>query len=275
MLALETARYNARDFQPRGIMRTFNGTFAATLAAVAFFAVAGAYAAETTVPDYITTAVNDPARATDAPTDARRHVAELAAFARIKPGDSVVDLIPGSGYFTRVFAKIVGANGHVYDIWPDKYAQEAGDDVKASQALAQQPGYKNVSAMVQPATAFATPAPVDVVFTSQNLHDYPDKFMGNIPITAFCKQVYAALKPGGVFLVIDHVADAGSGLRDTDTLHRIDPAAARAAAEAAGFKFDGESDVLRNPADDHKKVVFDKSIRGHTDQFTYRFLKPE
>jgi predicted methyltransferase len=254
-------------------MRKFNGTFAATLAAVGFFAVAGAYAGETTMPDSITAAVNDPARATDAPADARRHVAELTAFAKIKPGDSVVDLIPGSGYFTRVFAKVVGPNGHVYDIWPDKYASEAEDNVKDTQALAQQ--YTNVSTIVQPATAFQTPAPVDVVFTSQNLHDYPDKFMGNIDITAFCKQVYAALKPGGVFLVVDHVAEAGSGQRDTDTLHRIDPAAARAAVEAAGFKFDGESDVLRNPADDHKKAVFDKSIRGHTDQFTYRFVKPE
>ncbi|HEY1710001.1 MAG TPA: methyltransferase domain-containing protein [Rhizomicrobium sp.] len=256
-------------------MRKFNSTFAATIAAVALFAGAGVRAAETTVPDYIVSAVNDPARATDVPADARRHVAEIAAFAKIKPGESVVDLIPGSGYFTRVFAKIVGPNGHVYDVWPDKYASEAADDVKGTQALAQQPAYSNVSAIVQPATAFQTPAPVDVVFTSQNLHDYPDKFMGNIDITAFCKQVYAALKPGGVFLVIDHVAEAGSGLRDTDTLHRIDPAAARAAVEAAGFKFDGESDVLRNPADDHKKAVFDKTIRGHTDQFTYRFVKPE
>jgi predicted methyltransferase len=88
------------------------------------------------------------------------------------------------------------------------------------------------------------------------------------------KAVYAALKPGGVFMVIDHVAQAGSGLRDTNTLHRIDPAVAKAQVIAAGFKFEGESKVLHNPADPHTAVVFDKAIRGHTDQFVYKFRKP-
>src|SRR5258708_30673084 len=111
------------------------------------------------------------------------------------------------------------------------------------------------------------PKPIDVMFTSQNYHDYPDAFMGKIVPVVFGKQVYAALKPGGVFIVIDHVAEAGSGLRDTDTLHRIDPAKARALVEAAGFKFDGETNILRNPADGHKVAVFDPTVRGKTDQF--------
>jgi predicted methyltransferase len=89
------------------------------------------------------------------------------------------------------------------------------------------------------------------------------------------KQVYQALKPGGVFVVIDHVAPAGSGMSDTDTLHRIDPAIVRQQAESAGFVFDGKSDALRNSADPHDIKVFDKSIRGHTDQFMYRFRKPK
>jgi predicted methyltransferase len=83
------------------------------------------------------------------------------------------------------------------------------------------------------------------------------------------------LKPGGVFVVVDHVAEAGSGIRDTDTLHRIDPELVKKQALAAGFVFAGKSDVLRNPADTHKLKVFDKSIRGHTDQFAYKFRKPE
>jgi predicted methyltransferase len=242
-------------------------------ATVALFAAAGAYAGGTTIPAYVTTAIDDPARASDKPADARRHIAELTAFAKIKPGDVVVELVPGNGYFTRVFSKIVGPKGHVYALWPTEYAAEAVSNVEDMRKMAELPQYANVEVVVQPAAQFKMPKPIDVMFTSQNYHDYPDKFMGSIDPVVFGKQVHAALKPGGVFIVIDHVADAGSGLRDTDTLHRIDPAKARALVEAAGFKFDGETDILRNPADDHKKAVFDPAIRGRTDQFAYRFVK--
>jgi len=224
-------------------------------------------------PPYIGVALADPARAGDAAADARRHPGELAAFAEVKPGDTVVDLIPGSGYFTRIFSRIVGAKGHVYAVWPNEYASEAADDVTATKAMAAKPEYANVSVIVQPAANFAIPTRADVVWTSQNYHDYPDKFMGKIDPVSFDRQVYAALKPGGVFVVVDHVADAGSGMRDTDTLHRIDPAIVKTQVMSVDFKFDGESDVLRNSADTHKATVFDKSIRGHTDQFVYRFRK--
>ena len=142
----------------------------------------------------------------------------------------------------------------------------AHPDPETSIKLARDPHYGNITAFAEPAAAFAAPQPVDMVFTSDNYHDYPDKFMGRVDPVAFDRAVYKALKPGGFFLVIDHVAQAGSGLRDTDTLHRIDPAIVRKEAAAAGFVFDGESNVLRNPADDHSKAVFDPSIRGHTDQ---------
>lgn len=225
------------------------------------------------MPAYIHAAIADPARNADTQADARRHPAELAAFAQVRPGDTVVDLIPGSGYFTRIFSKIVGQKGHVYAVWPSEYANEAADDVTATKAMAGKPEYANVSVIVQPAANFAIPTKADVVWTSQNYHDYPDKFMGKIDPASFDRQVYAALKPGGVFVVVDHVADAGSGMRDTDTLHRIDPAIVKMQVTSVGFKFDGASDVLRNPADKHKTTVFDKSIRGHTDQFVYRFRK--
>jgi predicted methyltransferase len=140
--------------------------------------------------------------------------------------------------------------------------------------LAGQPHYANVSVLTQPAAKLDAPESVDVVFTSQNYHDYPDEFMGRVDPVVLDRQVYDALKPGGVYIVIDHVAPAGSGMRDTDTLHRIDPAIVRKQVESAGFVFDGESDALRNPADPHDIKVFDKSIRGHTDQFMYRFRKP-
>jgi predicted methyltransferase len=233
-----------------------------------------ALAAAPKIPPNIAAAVADKGRADDVQDDARRHLAEVVAFSGVKSGDKVVDLIPGSGYFTKVFSKIVGPSGHVYMIWPNEYAKEAQPDPIKNQGLART-GYPNTSVILQPGAAFATPEPVDLVFTAQNYHDYPDKFMGKIDPMVFNRAVYKALKPGGVFLIVDHAAEAGSGMRDTDTLHRIDPAIVKSQVTQAGFVFEGESKVLRNPADDLKKPVFDKSIRGHTDQFILKFRKPK
>ena len=226
------------------------------------------------VPAYISAAVNDPARASDVGDDARRKIADVMVFSKVRPGQKVLELIPGSGYFTRVFSGIVGPHGHVFVLWPNEYAKEAADDVVGSDKLAADAHYSNVSVLKQPAAQLSSPELVDLVFTAQNYHDYPDAFMGKVDPVAFDKQVFAALKPGGLFVVIDHVAPAGSGMSDTDTLHRIDPAIVKQQVESAGFKFEGSSNVLSNPADTHTLKVFDKSIRGHTDQFIYRFRKP-
>ena len=248
-----------------------------TLLVAAGFAVSlgtVALAASPKIPAYVAAAVADKGRADDVKDDERRHLAEVVAFSGVKSGDKVVDLIPGSGYFTKVFSKIVGPSGHVYMIWPDEYAKEAQPDPIKNQGLART-GYPNTSVILQPGAAFSTPEPVDLVFTVQNYHDYPDKFMGKIDPMVFNRAVFKALKPGGVFLVVDHTAEAGSGMRDTDTLHRIDPAIVKTQVTQAGFVFEGESKALRNPADDLKKLVFDNSIRGHTDQFIYKFRKPK
>jgi predicted methyltransferase len=231
-------------------------------------------ATATPLPAYVKAAVADPARGVDATIDARRKVGELVAFSEAKPGDEVLELVPGSGYFTRVFSKVVGPGGHVYGVWPTQYEREAQSDVKKLRALALQPGYGNVQVLVQPANALKAPRPVDVVFTSQNYHDYNDKFMQPTSVELLNRQVYAALKPGGTWIIIDHAAEAGSGMRDTDTLHRIDPAIVRKQVEAAGFVYAGESRVLRNPKDGHRVKVFDPSIRRYTDQFAYKFRKP-
>ncbi len=233
-----------------------------------------ALAAAPSLPAYVAAAVADKGRDADRDVDARRHPGEVIAFSGVKSGDKVVDLIPGSGYFTKIFSKIVGPKGHVFMIWPNEYAKEAQPDPVKNQDLAKT-GYPNTSVILQPGAAFATPEPVDLVFTVQNYHDYPDKFMGKIDPMVFNRAVFKALKPGGVFLIVDHTAEAGSGMRDTDTLHRIDPAIVKKQVTDTGFVFEGESSVLRNPADDLKKVVFDKAIRGHTDQFIYKFRKPK
>ncbi|MGH8157997.1 MAG: class I SAM-dependent methyltransferase [Rhodanobacter sp.] len=226
------------------------------------------------IPATVTKALVDPARQADAADDARRKIAEVMAFAEVKPGQSVLELVPASGYWTRVFSAIVGPQGHVYTVWPDEMGKYAAKSFANWQKLTATPHYANVSLLQQPAAQLSAPKPVDLVFTAQNYHDYHDPFMGPVDMAQFDKDVYAALKPGGLFVVIDHVAPAGSGLADTNTLHRIDPAVVKQEVEAAGFVFDGESNALRNPADTHDKKVFDPSIRGHTDQFIYRFRKP-
>ena len=218
--------------------------------------------------------VDDPARAADKAEDDRRKVALVMTFAQVKPGQKVLELVPGTGYWTRVFSAIVGPQGHVYTVWPDEMGKFSAKSLATWQQLVATPHYANVSLLQQPAAQLSVPVPVDLVFTSQNYHDYHDPFMGPVDMAKFDKKVFDALKPGGLFVVIDHVAPAGSGLADTNTLHRIDPAVVKREVEAAGFVFDGESNALRNPADPHDIKVFDKAIRGHTDQFIYRFRKP-
>ena len=236
--------------------------------------IAAAKETKGATPAYVTAALNDPARKEDAANDERRKAAEVITFTKVKAGQKVLELVPGSGYWTRIFTAIVGPKGHVYTIWPHEMDKYAAKSIANWQELVKQPPYTNVSLLQQGAAELKSPEPVDLVFTSQNYHDYYDKFMGPVGPETFGKQVFAALKPGGLFVVIDHTAEAGSGTRDTDTLHRIDPEVVKKDMAAAGFVFDGSSDALKNADDAHTAKVFDPSIRGHTDQFIYRFRKP-
>jgi predicted methyltransferase len=226
------------------------------------------------IPAYITAAVADPNRPeADTKRDADRKPADCIAFAGIKPGDKVADLIPGRGYFTRIFSKVVGDKGWVYSFIPSDL-DELYKKNNITIPPPPNPNYPNVSFIHAPIAKFVAPEKLDVVWTSQNYHDMHDKFFGPADVSAVNKAVYDSLKPGGVYIVLDHVAEAGSGLRDTDTLHRIDPAIVKKEVLAAGFVFAGESNVLHDPADDHTKKVFDSSIRGKTDQFIFKFRKP-
>jgi predicted methyltransferase len=182
--------------------------------------------------------------------------------------------MPGpNGYFTKLFADVVGPPGHVYAFIPTEVAKfkQMTLPPNGAQIDAARP---NVTALVAPAKDFATPEPVDIVWTSQNYHDLHDPFMGPVDMADFDAAVFKSLKRGGFFVVLDHAALAGSGVRDTNTLHRIDPAAVMGEVTSAGFKFVKETTVLRNPDDPHTALVFDPSIRGHTDQFVYLFRKP-
>ena len=248
----------------------YRPTFAAALAATL---VAGSLpAASARPPSLVARSLADPARAQDRNQDARRHPAELVALAELKPGNRVVDLIPGSGYWSRIFSRIVGPSGRVYGVWPQPYAREAMGDVQHLRGLARQ--YGNIEVLIEPGTRLTAPQPVDVVWTSQNYHDYNDKFMGRPGSLSLARDAYRILKPGGLFIVIDHAAAAGHGSRDTDTLHRIERAAVVREATSAGFRLVGESSALRNAADPLTIAVFDPKIRGHTSQFALKFRKP-
>ena len=221
-------------------------------------------------------ALADPARKDQRnAADARRKPGALITLAGVKPGDKVLDLIPGSGYWTRIFSKIVGPEGKVYAVWPQAYAREAIGNVADMRKLSADKYYGNIVTEVQPSTTLTAPEQLDVVWTSQNFHDYPDEFMGKGDPAQLARDTFKILKPGGTFMVIDHRAKPGRGLADTDTLHRIDPAAVRRIVEGAGFRFAGESTALDNPADPLDIPVFDKSIRGNTSQFAYKFVKPD
>jgi predicted methyltransferase len=220
----------------------------------------------------IDAAIASPSRpAADVARDAQRHPAALLAFAGIKPGDKVADLMPGGGYFTRLFAQAVGPQGHVYAIVPAELAKLAPKSAEAARALAA--GDHSITLLVVPTDAIAAPEKLDLVWTSDNYHDVYG-FFGPDKAAAMDRAIFNALKPGGRFIVIDHVAAAGASATAPTTLHRIDPATVRAQVLAAGFVLTDQSDVLQNPADDHTRKVFDPSIRGRTDQFAYSFRKP-
>lgn len=235
----------------------------------------GLAAAPATPAVAIATAVADRTRPdADRDRDEARKPLDMLTFAGVKPGDRVMDLIPGGGYFSRLFARVVGPKGRVYLLTPAELLSshpKAGD---AATALAADPAYGNIVALTEAIDALSVPEKLDVVWTAQNYHDLHDAFMGPADPALVNKAIFNALKPGGVYVVLDHAGEAGSGLRDTETLHRIDPEVVKREVLAAGFVLDGESTALRNPADTHTLKVFDPSLRGHTDQFIYRFRKP-
>lgn len=240
--------------------------------------IASAALAAETMPPNIAAAVSNPSRPTqDKERDAARKPAEVLAFAGVKDGDQIAELVPGGtpkgGYFTRLLSKAAGKDGRVYAFYPTEF------DALLAKLKSSIPGedsnFPNVTIVHQPLASFTAPVPLDIVWTSQNYHDLHDSFASGLDVAALNKAVFAALKPGGIYLILDHAASAGSGLRDTETLHRIDEAAVKKEVEAAGFVLEGESNALRNPADPHTAAIFDPVLRGHTDQFILKFRKPK
>lgn len=243
------------------------------LAAAAVLLAAASVPAYAAPPANVTAALADQNRpAEDVARDAARKPAAMLAFAEVKSGDKVADLVIGGGYFTRLLAAAVGPNGRVYAYQPSEFVRFAAEYGEAPGKVAKV--YANVTPVITPFAEVAFPEPLDLVFTAQNYHDFHIKEVPPGTAEKVNRAVFKALKPGGVYLIIDHFAAPGSGLTAIDSLHRIDAKDVRAEVEAAGFTYEGAIEDLRNPADPRTANVFDKAIRGHTDQFVFRFRKP-
>ena len=242
-------------------------------------AVCGVGRAETLPPAraIVEAAISDPRRPDDqVKLDATRKPAASILFSEAKAGDRIADVMSGNGYFTRILSQVAGPAGHVYAYIPtEQIAHCSPQEIAGTQAIARDPSYGNVTMLTGSLTDFRLPKELDLVWMSQSYHDLHDSFLGPANVSELNKAIFEALRPGGLFLVIDHVAEAGSGLRDTETLHRIDPVRMQNEIEAAGFLLDAQSDALRNAGDDHTLAIFSPNIRGSTDQVLYRFRKPQ
>lgn len=215
---------------------------------------------------YISAAIASARRpADDKAQDASRHPAETLALSGVKPGWKIGEILPGEGYFTRLFSLAVGRNGHVFTIvrpHGSQYEHPVAEDMG------------NVTTVIAQYTNFTFPEPVDLVFTARNYHDLQIKSYTMGEPVEMDRAAFAALKPGGYYVVIDHSAIPGTVMDQVHPLHRADQDAIRREIESVGFVYDGESQMLRNPSDPRTQSVFDPAIRGHTDQFFMRFRKP-
>lgn len=225
------------------------------------------------MPQDIEQAVADDTRPEeDRLLDVNRHPAEVLLFAGLEHGWRVADLTAGSGYYSRVLSTAVGEEGHVYSHNPDWVAQRFPEPNAALAALADERA--NMTHVVSPIADFAEgiEEPLDAVFMVLFYHDTA---WDGTDRAAMNQAVFDALRPGGVYLIIDHHAPEGTGLEHVNTTHRIDAAVVRDEVMAAGFELEAESDMLANPEDPRDIGVFDDSIRRQTDRFVYRFRKPE
>jgi predicted methyltransferase len=204
-------------------------------------------------------------------------LAELIRFSRVDAGTTVIDVYPGDGDWTRLFSDVVGPEGRVYSFVPAEVAHFKNDPVGLMRTLAKEPDRENVEVVSTDLVAMPQATrPADVLWLHLFYHDLHTALMQAKGATAaeFNRAVYERLKSGGYYVIVDHATAAGVGTSNAQSLHRIDPASVREEVEAAGFILDAESTVLANKDDPHSSKVFDPAIKGETDRFAYRFVKP-
>jgi len=246
---------------------------AITVIALFAFTSGQGFGASEKEPAFVAAAVADPHRPkADTDRDADRMPAIMLAFSGVKPGDRVAELIPAQGYSTRLLSAAVGPKGHVYSLNLATLTARIRDQIKS---VTDNPAYANVTVSDQDFSNLKLPEPVDLVWTAQNYHDFKIPGMFFVDTEAMDRTIFAALKPGGLYVIIDHAAAPGSGTRDTAALHRIDPAVVKAEVMAAGFRLLRETSALANPNDPHTaRVPGQGGIGDKSDKFFLVFQKP-
>jgi predicted methyltransferase len=215
--------------------------------------------------------------AADRELDSKRHAREVLEFLGVRPGMQVIDVFSAGGYNTELLARAVGVKGRVIAWNNPPYAKYAAKGIAERYANGRLGNVRQVTGEVDELAL--EPGSLDAALFVMSYHDvYFRPKEGGFDRTNgedLLARLFEALRPGGVVVVQDHVAAAGGDpIKVASELHRIDPALVRRDFERAGFVFDGSIDVLKQPGDDHTKLVFDESIRGRTDQFVFRFRKP-
>jgi predicted methyltransferase len=225
------------------------------------------YVIPANAPAYVRAAVEDAARTPEQKArDANRKPAEVLALSGVKPGDRVLEFASFGQYFTTMISSIVGPKGMVYMLDLPYTEARAGAASRAFIAM-----HPNARYEIADYNTAELPQNLDAVFNVLYYHDLP---LNKIDTAALNAKILKSLKPGGTFFVIDHNAAPGSGTRDTEKLHRIDPAVIKQEVLAAGFELVEESKLLANPDDDHTWMVFSQGKRGTTDQSVLKFRKP-
>jgi predicted methyltransferase len=208
--------------------------------------------------------------------DADRRPAEVLAASGIKPGDTILDVMAGSGYYSELMGRMTGPRGKVVALEPPRFL-EAPKAIEAWDALIKR--QPNVSLLKSLPGDAALPQGITVAMFHLTYHDLyweSEKFkFPRMDPAAFNARLFKAMKKGGTVIVIDHVGVAGMDPRaQADKTHRIDPAIVKADFEKAGFRFVDELPMLHTAGDNPETLVFDASVRGKTDRFYYRFRKP-
>lgn len=242
------------------------------LLAASLLALAAAPPALAKPADFAAVVADSKRSADNRKQDEGRQPAAMLDFAQVKRGQVIADFMAGGGYYTEMLARAVGPQGSVLPMNPPGF-----HDPKKWEPLLK--ARSNVTPLVRPVHEMRlAPRSVDMIFTHLVFHDLwweSERFkFQRVDTDAMLANWFAAVRPGGSVIIIDHAGPSGDIRATVDKLHRINPADARAAMERAGFVFDGESDALRMPGDDLAVSVFDEKLRGKTDRFAMRFRKP-